>query len=141
MKTQMNNKSGFTLIEIIVVMIIIGVLAAIALPNLFQNVQKSRASAAIAAMDGVKTGVEQWCVLNSNTPPTTALVLTPAGLPGAAVGNNFGYQISSTAGSIAKGSLTYTITATDIGGNTVALARAANGTFTCTPSAQYVGAC
>lgn len=37
-----NNKSGFTLIEIVVVLVIVGVLAAIALPNLFSNIQKSR---------------------------------------------------------------------------------------------------
>ncbi len=41
---KLNNKSGFTLIEIIVVLIIVGILAAIALPNLFSNVSRSQGS-------------------------------------------------------------------------------------------------
>ena len=47
---KFNNKSGFTLLEILVVIIIVGVLASVAMPSLFKNVEKSRGSEALNAL-------------------------------------------------------------------------------------------
>jgi prepilin-type N-terminal cleavage/methylation domain-containing protein len=54
-----NNKSGFTLLEIIIVIIIIGVLASLALPRLLKTVEYSRATEALAQIGTIKSRWEE----------------------------------------------------------------------------------
>lgn len=59
---MITNRTGFTLIEIIVVMIILGVLAAIALPNLFSMIKKSRAAEAVTMLKPYKDNFNAYLV-------------------------------------------------------------------------------
>lgn len=55
----MNNKSGFTLLEIIIVLIIIGVLASLALPKFFSTVEYSRSAEALRLIGSTRESLQR----------------------------------------------------------------------------------
>ena len=55
----MNRNQGFTLIELMIVIAVIGVLAAIAIPNYNEYVQRSRITRAVAALSDMRVKLEQ----------------------------------------------------------------------------------
>ena len=134
---RLNNKSGFTLIEIIVVLIIIGVLASIALPNLFSNIPRSKAATALASADAYKTVLETCYGQNTNTKPNVA-PCTLAGQSLTATIQTISIALADggnpAAGTAGAGTLNYTLTGTDNSGAGVVafvITRASNGAFTC----------
>ena len=54
-----NNRSGFTLLEIIIVIIIVGVLASLALPRLFNTIEFSRSTEALYAIGFLKRAADR----------------------------------------------------------------------------------
>lgn len=61
MRFSLKRQQGFTLIEIIIVVVILGILAAIALPKITSNIDKARAAEAFQTSSTV-TGAFQRCV-------------------------------------------------------------------------------
>ena len=67
MKTNSNRKSGFTLVEIMIVVAIIGLLAAIAIPNFVKARTRAQANACIANLKQIEGAKETYMLENKTT--------------------------------------------------------------------------
>ena len=68
----MNMKKGFTLIEIMIVVAIIAILAAVAIPNFISYRKTSQMNACIANQEQIRTACEAYYIKNSKYPATPA---------------------------------------------------------------------
>ena len=55
----MRNNKGFTLIELIMVTIILGILAAVAIPRYMESVKQAEMAAEDAVINAIRAGLEQ----------------------------------------------------------------------------------
>lgn len=80
-----HRMKGFTLIEIIVVVVIIGLLAAVIAPNIFGQVEKARLNRALSDLRSIESALGLYRLDNFNYPTTDqgiqALVSKPTGSP------------------------------------------------------------
>jgi prepilin-type N-terminal cleavage/methylation domain-containing protein len=79
MKNNTSRKSGFTLVEIMIVVAIIGLLAAIAIPNFVRARTQSQKNACINNLRQIDGAVQQWALENKAAPdaafPGDAVIL------------------------------------------------------------------
>ena len=55
-----NKKNGFTLIELIIVMVILGIMAAVAVPRYLDSISNAEESAENAIISSIKSGLKQY---------------------------------------------------------------------------------
>ena len=56
---RMNRKNGFTLIELIIVMVILGIMAAVAVPRYLDSISNAEESAEDALISTIRSGLKQ----------------------------------------------------------------------------------
>jgi type IV pilus assembly protein PilA len=101
MKKQLQQ--GFTLIELMIVVAIIGILAAIAIPAYQDYTIRSQVSEGLSLADGAKTAIAEFYTNHGSFPSANASAgLAPSG---SITGN---YVLSVDAGTTTKGVITVT---------------------------------
>ena len=66
-----NNREGFTLIELMVVIVIVGILAAIAIPNFMRIVEQAKEAEVKANMHTTQIEVEYYCITPGGNYPSS----------------------------------------------------------------------
>src|ERR1700722_8259829 len=119
-----NKQKGFSLIELLIVVAIILIIAAIAIPNLLRSKMAANEASAVASLRTYNTAIVSYSTTYNTDPPTDLSTLGPATTPsstaadlvdnllGSATPSKSGYTFTYTPGSATAGVISqYSITA------------------------------
>ena len=119
-----NRQKGFSLIELLIVVAIILIIAAIAIPNLVRAKMAANEASAVASLRTYNTSIVAYETTYQTAPSTNLSALGPASTPsstaadlvdsllGSATAVKSGYSFTYAAGTAQNGIITtYTITA------------------------------
>ena len=92
----MNKNSGFTIVELVVVVVIIGILASLALPQYIKTVERSRQSEALTNLAAIRGAQTRYYLENA----IYAGNFTVLDIDNLTIGTYFSYEVVNGAGNI-----------------------------------------
>lgn len=115
-KKTMRNRKGFTLIELMVVVIIVGILAAIIIPLLLSRVEKAKYSEGKAIAGQIATAVRAYVAEKGSSAKPTPDLVTDLGFKASELDGKYFLQTggmkAESVGVSTNGQVSYVITMT-----------------------------
>jgi type II secretion system protein G len=107
------NIKGFTLLELLVVVIIIGILASIALPQYAATIEKARSAEAVINIGAIRVALDRYWYQNGSLPEESTFSLLDVDNPNNIVNKLYVYSFIDNGTTSTKRK--YSVTATRVG--------------------------
>lgn len=106
---KLMNESGFTLVELMIVIVIVGILAAVAVPIYQGNITKAKMTECDSALGTIRTALRVYFAEQGSYPPLTNAAVASAGI-GVSESDLTGKYFSASNYTLTSTDSTYTIT-------------------------------